>query len=168
MGEMNSVSSWAVHITMPFFKSLFTSDIICIEFWPLFIPTFLIEGFSKKSFVNPFTVCKISGFDVIFAHSFSLVEIQPPLKYWSFCCNHCFSSGRNCSKKLSLSKHVLSFSWIYCFSISMSRSFSSSLDSLKKSLYWKNNWRELLHNTGSCNLLYMRIPMIYALGWICY
>ena len=66
---------------MPFFRSLFTSDIICEDFWPLFIPTLLIESSSKKSSANPFTVCKISGSDVIFAHFFSLAEIQPPLKF---------------------------------------------------------------------------------------
>ena len=124
VGEMNFPSSWAGLITMPFFRSLFTSNIICGEFWPLFIPTLLliptlsIEGSSKKSSVNPCTVSKISGSDVIFAHSFSLVEIQPPLIFSSFCCNHCYSSGRSCSNKLTLSKHILSFSWIWCSSLS--------------------------------------------------
>ena len=134
------------NITIPFLRSLFTFDIICRQFWPLFIPTLSIEGSSKTSSLNSFT---ISGSYVIFAHSYSLVEIQTPLKWWSFCCNHCFSSDRNCSKKLTLSKHVFSFSWICFSSVSKSWQFSSSVDSLIKSLQWRNNWRELLHHTGA-------------------
>ena len=116
----------------------------------------------------PFTVCRIFGSDLIFAHSFSLVEVHLPLKFWSFCCNHCFSAGRNYSNKLTLSKHVLSFSWTYSSSVSMSWRFFSGLDSLKKSLYWRSSWSEPLRHIGVCNLLWVRIPMIYALGWICY
>ena len=76
MEEMNSPSSCVAFILMAFFINLFTSDIICGEFWLFFIPTLLVEGSSKDSF----TVCKISGSDVVFAHSCSLVEIYPPLK----------------------------------------------------------------------------------------
>ena len=113
------------------FRSFFTSNIMCGEFWPLFIPallfvrTLLIEGSFKNSSVNFFTVSKISGSGVIFAHSFILIEIQPSLKFWSFCCNHCFSSGRGCSSKLTLSKHVLSSSWTWSFSSLMSWSVIS-------------------------------------------
>ena len=107
---MDSPSSWTVFIPMYFFRSLFTSDIICGEFGSLIIPTLLTEGSSKNSSANPFYVCKISGSDLIFDHSCSLVELQPFLEFWSFCCTQCFNSGRNCSNKLALSKHVLSIS----------------------------------------------------------
>ena len=63
------------------FRSFFTSDIICGEFCPLFIPALLTEGSSKSSSVNLFTVCKISGSDVIFTDQYSLVEIQSLLRF---------------------------------------------------------------------------------------
>ena len=63
---------------MPLVRRLYTPAIICGQFWPLLIPTLLIEGYSKNSNVNAFTVFKTSGSDVIFAHSCSLVDIKPP------------------------------------------------------------------------------------------
>ena len=163
--EMNAPSQ-AVFITMPLFRNFFTSDIVRREFWPLVIPILLAKACFKYSNLNPATVCKIFVFDVFFFNLCSLVKIQQPLKFWIFSCTHCFNSGRNCSDKFIMAKHVLSFSWIFRSSVSMGRKLFSGLGSLKKPSYWKKSWRKVLRHTVACNLLCMRIQMIYALGWI--
>ena len=137
---------------MPLVRSLYTPEIICGKVWPLLVQTLLIQVSSKNSNINPFTVSKSSGPNVIFAHSCSFVDIKPLSKFWIFCYDHYFSSERNCLNSFTLCKNILSCSWIGYSSVLMSWGFYFSFDSLKKSLYWKNNWRKLLRCPGTYNL----------------
>ena len=80
ISEINSLFSCSVYYITPFRTSLLISTIIFCDAWSLITLVIWLGGSCSKSNVNPLTVFGISLSDVIFSHSWFLLEIEPPLK----------------------------------------------------------------------------------------